>query len=94
MLEPTWNLTAARVPRAGTVRARTKSVSPDLNWLFCAGPYAMAVLWMGVMFTAVLYYAATGHREPLDWCRSDAVLTGTGTLVTLAALAATVRGWS
>ena len=72
MLEPTWMPMIARAPRAVEKMERS-----NRGWLVEVAPYAVAAVWVTVTLTAVIG-AATGHREMLDWCRSDTVLAGAG----------------
>ena len=90
MLEPTWNPTGLPVRRVAVAPIRRRAQAPALNWLLYAAPYTAAALWTAVTLMAMLDSAATGRRELLDWCRSDAALTGAGALTALAALVASV----
>ena len=91
MLEPTWN-PAARPRRTGRIApGEVDNRSQRCWWLIEAAPCAVAAVWMGMTLAAMLGCAATGRRELLDWCRSDAVVAGAGTLAALAALLASAR---
>lgn len=93
MVEPTWYPLALPRAEKRVERARTgsRSDTTNLEWLGDAAPFAVAALWAAATGAAVLLWALTGWREPLDLCRSGVVLTGAGTLTTIAVLAASAR---
>jgi hypothetical protein len=97
MLEPTWNPIAMPGARLTDGRSRKRvhrrsaeTATPNRDWLVCAAPFTVAALWMAATGASFLFWSATGHREPLDWCRSGAVLTGSATMAAFAALAASL----
>jgi hypothetical protein len=87
MLEPTWTTTIARVaPRRDAGRRERW----NRGWLVDAAPYTVAAVWMAATLAGVIA-GATGHRELLEWCRSDTVLAGAGALAGMMALAGSLR---
>jgi hypothetical protein len=88
MLEPTWMTEITRVPRR---RDAGRSERPNRRWLVEAAPYLVAAVWMAGTLAAVIGGAATGRREMLEWCRSDAVLAGVGALAGITSLVGSLR---
>lgn len=87
MLEPTWNQMGLGMRRGPAAPDRRKRHGASLHTLLEVAPYAVAAAWTAITLMAMLGSAVTGRRELLDWCRSDAVLTGAGALAALVALA-------
>lgn len=91
MLEPTWN------PSAGTRRMLRSDRYVEANgpqrarWLLEAAPCAAAAVWVGITLAGMIGFALTGRRELLDWCRSDVVVAGAGTVAAVGALAGSLR---
>ena len=67
---------------------RSQDAAPE--WLVCAAPFSVAVLWAGVTSASLVLWAVTGRREWLDACRSSSLLLGAGALAVAAVLVASV----
>jgi len=96
MLQPTWNpiaLPGARLTggRSGRrVNRRSAEAAPNKEGWVSAAPFSVAAAWIAATGASCLFWSITGHREPLDWCRSGGVLTAAAALAALAALVASL----
>src|SRR5262249_20158710 len=97
MLEPTWNpiaMPGARLsggrPHHRLDRRSAEAGTRNRYWWGCAVPCSVAAAWIAATGASFLYWSVTGRQEPLDCCRSGAVLTAAAALAALAALAASL----